>query len=82
MLRGQCEVTDNRPSTILDPRVGKNPLSDPEEGGAGGADLGPSVLGEPEVCVLPTVWTTENRAETRCQNSYQQDVTDRKTLGE
>lgn len=31
MLRGQCAVTDDGPSTILDPCVGKNPLSDPEE---------------------------------------------------
>lgn len=40
MLRGQCEVADNRPSTILDPCVGKNPCSDPEEEELGGSRVG------------------------------------------
>lgn len=44
MLRGQCEVTDNRPPTILDPCVGKNPLSDPEEEEARGEQSWGQVL--------------------------------------
>ena len=46
----------------------------------GGAELGPSVLDEP--VFLLQDGTTENRDETHCQNSYQQDITDSKTLGE
>lgn len=40
MLRGQCAVTDDGPSTILDSCVGKNPLSDPAEEVLAGSRVG------------------------------------------